>query len=101
MEPFFGGEERTESEIRFKRDPMGRYFGFGLSETLLDVAGCDPIQDWQKRYYYEWLRKSGKDVEIIEYQNMIHEFQVFPILPEAFQFLSYFNHLIIKQVAGS
>ncbi|QCD95044.1 gibberellin receptor GID1 [Vigna unguiculata] len=74
--------------------------GLDYPKTLLAVAGCDPIQDWRKKYY-EWLRKSGKDVEIIEYPNMIHAFQLFPILPEASQFLSDFNHFVKKQVAGS
>ncbi|KAK7364218.1 hypothetical protein VNO80_12718 [Phaseolus coccineus] len=132
IEPFFGGQERLESEIRITQDPLvslevtdwywkaflpsgsdrdhevvnvsgpnAVYIsGLDYPKTLLVVAGFDPIKDWQRRYY-EWLRKSGKDIEIIEYPNMIHGFHLFPILPEASQFLSHVNHFINKQVGGS
>ncbi|CAJ1952425.1 unnamed protein product [Sphenostylis stenocarpa] len=132
IEPFFGGEERTESENRLKQDPLvslditdwyWKVFlpngsdrdheavnvsgpngedisGLDYPNTLLIVAGFDPLQDWQRRYY-EWLRKSGKDVEIMEYPNMIHGFHLFPDLPSTPLFLSHVNDFIKKQVAGN
>ena len=120
IQPFFGGEERTEAEIRLTRAPVVtvertdwmwkaflpegsnrdheaanvsgpkaadisglKYF----PKTVVFVGGVDPLQDWQRRYY-EWLRKSGKEAELIQYPNMIHAFYIFPELPEAHQLIT-------------
>ncbi|CAL5200995.1 unnamed protein product [Lathyrus oleraceus] len=130
IQPFFGGEERTESEIRFNRVPIVSidktdwYWRMFLPDgstrdheavnvsgpnamdisnvdypsTLLCVGGLDPLLDWQKRYY-EWLIKSGKEVELIEYPNMIHVFFYFPELPETSQFISRVKDFMNKQMA--
>ncbi|KAL5581192.1 hypothetical protein UlMin_013634 [Ulmus minor] len=111
IQPFFGGEERTESELRLKKpilvsvertDWMWKAFlpkgsnrdheaanPKGMDITAIDypatvviVGGLDPLQDWQRRYY-ERLKESGKEATLIEYPNMIHAFYVFPELPEA------------------
>jgi len=132
IEPFFGGQERLESEIRITQDPLvsldatdwywkailptgsdrdhevANVSGpnavdisdLDYPKTLLVVAGFDPTKDWARRYY-EWLRKWDKDVEIIEYPNMIHGFHLFQYLPESLQCLSHANHFINKQVADS
>ncbi|KAJ8765356.1 hypothetical protein K2173_012053 [Erythroxylum novogranatense] len=112
IQPFFGGEERTESEIRLKETPLVSvertdwlwkaflpegedrdHYAVNVSgrnaeditaleypETVVVVGGLDPLQDWQRRYY-EWLKKSGKKVTLLEYPNMFHAFYVFPELP--------------------
>ncbi|KAK4785065.1 hypothetical protein SAY86_001754 [Trapa natans] len=62
----------------------------GLEEfpaVLLFVAGFDPLRDWQKRYY-EWLKRSGKEADLVEYPNTIHGFHMFPDLPESAQIFS-------------
>lgn len=93
MQPFFGGEERTESEVRLTAAPMinvkrtdsmwreflpegadrnhpaANVFGGGdaavdFPSTLVIVGGNDPLQDWQRRYV-EWLSRCGKKVELI------------------------------------
>ena len=129
IQPFFGGEERTESEIRLKRVPICSmdktdwYWKMFLPDgsnrdheasnvcgpnamdisnvdypnTLLCVGGCDPLVDWQKRYY-EWLRKSGKEVQLIEYPNMVHAFFYFPDLPETCDLISKVKDFMIKQI---
>ncbi|XP_029124696.1 probable carboxylesterase 18 isoform X1 [Cajanus cajan] len=61
--------------------------GLDYPETLVFVGGFDPLQDWQKRYY-EWLKNSGKEAQLIEYPTMIHAFYVFPDLPESSQLIS-------------
>jgi acetyl esterase/lipase len=129
IQPFFGGEERTESEIRSKWAPVVSldktdwYWKMFLPDgstrdhesvnvsgpnaidilnvdypnTLLCVGGFDPLVGWQKRYY-EWLRKSGKEVELIEYPNMIHGFYCFPEIPETSHFISKIKSFMTKQM---
>lgn len=113
IQPYFGGEERTESENRLEGSPLvsmtrtdwlWKAFlpegadrdheatnvsgpgGRDLSKvdfpaTMVVVGGFDPLQDWQRRYY-EWLKRSGKEVRLLEYGNAIHAFYLFPSLPE-------------------
>ncbi|KAF2297080.1 hypothetical protein GH714_016542 [Hevea brasiliensis] len=112
-QPFFGGEERTESELRLTRAPFismeltdwiwkaflpkgdnrdhqtVNVFGpnsidiskFKFPKTIIFVGGYDPLQDWV-RSYHEGLRKSTKEVYLVEYPNAMHTFYLFPELPE-------------------
>lgn len=124
FQPFFGGEERTESEIRLKDNPRlplkrtdwawkvflpdgcnrdhpavnvyGGQGGVDLSRlnfplTLVVVGGLDILQDRQRKYC-EWLRGSGKDVELVEYDEMFHGFYVFTELKE--------SGMLINEVKG-
>ncbi|KAF3321717.1 putative carboxylesterase 18 [Carex littledalei] len=107
IQPFFGGEERTESEIRLEGAPLvsqertdwlwkaflpegadknheaayvfspATELGNAFPPVLLVIGGYDPLQDWQKRYY-EMLKQKGKEVQLIEYPNAVHAFYVFP-----------------------
>ncbi|GAU28472.1 hypothetical protein TSUD_294750 [Trifolium subterraneum] len=118
IQPYFGGEERTEAEVRLEGSPLvsmartdwlWKVFlpegsdrdhgaanvsgpnaedlsGLDYPDTLVFVGGFDPLNDWQKRYY-DWLKKCGKNAELIEYPTMIHAFYVFPDLPEATQLI--------------
>ncbi|GFP88508.1 probable carboxylesterase 18, partial [Phtheirospermum japonicum] len=111
VQPFFGGEERTESELRLARaavidvektDAMWRSFlpegadrnhpaayVFGgpvlkdveFPRTLVIVGGYDPLQDWHRKYI-EWLKGCGTRVEVTEYPNAFHAFYCFSELPE-------------------
>ncbi|CAH9109980.1 unnamed protein product [Cuscuta europaea] len=64
--------------------------------TMVVVAGFDPLQDWQRRYY-EWLKRSGKETYLLEYPNMIHAFYLFPQLPESLQMIQQVKDFILKQ----
>ncbi|CAN0891036.1 Probable carboxylesterase 18 [Linum grandiflorum] len=115
IQPFFGGEERTESEIKVVGVPVitveltdwaWKAFlpegsnrdhpaanvvgpnGVDISKlarfpaaTMVVVGGFDPLQDWQRKYY-EWLKKSGKTVELFEIPTAIHAFYTMAGLPE-------------------
>ncbi|PKI39710.1 probable carboxylesterase 18 [Punica granatum] len=133
IQPFFGGEERTEAEIRLRNAPVVSvertdlcWKGFlpegedrdhwaanvsgpkavdiagveGFPAVLLFVAGFDPLRDWQKRYY-EWLKRSGKEAEMVEYPNSIHAFYVFPELPESAQLVSEMKNFVDRKIKSS
>ncbi|KAJ0780578.1 putative carboxylesterase [Helianthus annuus] len=53
-----------------------------LPPTIVVVAGFDILRDWYIRYY-EWLKKSGKEVYLVDYPNMFHGFNLLPELPES------------------
>ncbi|XP_023514651.1 probable carboxylesterase 18 [Cucurbita pepo subsp. pepo] len=63
--------------------------------TVVFVAGFDPLKDRQRRYY-EWLKQSGKKVELIEYRNMIHAFYLFPELPESSAMIDQVRSFVFK-----
>ncbi|KAL7592630.1 hypothetical protein Lser_V15G33284 [Lactuca serriola] len=135
IQPFFGGEEGTDSETRldgtpiiskkrtdwfwkaflpegegFNRDhPISNVSGpnavdiskLDFPATMVVVAGFDALYDWQKRYY-DWLKKSGKEVYLFEYPNMCHAFYLYPELPESGQVLDQvkdFVHTVSSNVA--
>lgn len=132
LQPFFGGEERTGSEIRLKRVPFisvdisdwhWKVFlptgsnrdhdavnvsgpnaedisGLDYPNTLVIVGGFDPLRDWQVRYY-EWLRKSGKEAQLIDYPNMFHGFYIFPDLLDASQLISHVKEFMNKQISNA
>lgn len=61
--------------------------------SLIVVGGFDSLKDWQKRYY-EYLKNSGKEVQLLEYPNMIHAFYIFPELSESAQLISQVKEFI-------
>lgn len=49
--------------------------------TLVVVGGLDILQDWGRKYC-DGLRRSGKEVELVEYPNVTHGFYGAPELSE-------------------
>ncbi|KAA0037036.1 putative carboxylesterase 18 [Cucumis melo var. makuwa] len=110
IQPFLGGEERRDSEIRFGRGygmtvEMADWFwkawlpvgsnrdhpaanvvrssisGVKLPPAVVVIGGLDLLRDRQKEYV-EWLKKWGEEVRVVEYPNGTHGFIWKPDLPE-------------------
>uniref|UniRef100_A0A7C9CXL6 Carboxylesterase n=1 Tax=Opuntia streptacantha TaxID=393608 RepID=A0A7C9CXL6_OPUST len=128
IQPFFGGEERTDSELRWGKntrlplkrtdfywkaflpvgsdrdDPASNVFGpkskdlsgLNFPPTLVVVGGKDLLQDWQRRYC-EGLKRSGKEVELVEYPNVQHGFYSSPELPEFSMLVAHIREFLQKQ----
>ncbi|WCJ35001.1 alpha/beta-Hydrolases superfamily protein [Euphorbia peplus] len=128
IQPFFGGEERTESEIWLggvtglsvdladwywkaflpegadRNHPVVNVFGpnavdisgIDFPATLICIGGYDILQDWQRRYY-EGLKKSGKEVYLVEYPKVIHGFYSMSELPESSLLINEMKNFIKKQ----
>lgn len=129
IQPFFGGEERKDSELRLGKntrltlertdfywkaflpvgsdrdDPASNVFGpkskdlSGLKfpPTLAVVGGQDLLQDWQRRYC-DGLKRSGKEVELLEYPNVQHGFYASPELPEYSMLVAGIGEFLHKQL---
>ncbi|KHN24456.1 Putative carboxylesterase 18 [Glycine soja] len=63
------------------------------------MGGFDPLRDWQRKYY-DWLRESGKEVELIDYPNTFHAFYFFSELPETSLFVYDVKEFMAKQMAN-
>ncbi|KAF2297277.1 hypothetical protein GH714_020547 [Hevea brasiliensis] len=132
IQPFFGGEGRTESEIRLsgvpglsiersdwywkaflpegadRNHPVVNVFGPNAVDisgvhfpaTLVVIGGFDILQDWQMRYH-DGLKKSGKEVYLVEYPNVIHGFYSVTELPESALLISEVRKFIRKQTSNS
>jgi len=72
--------------------------GLDFPETLVVVGGFDPLQDWQRRYH-DWLKNSGKKVQLIEYPKMFHAFYIFHDLPESSQLNTQIKDFINKKIS--
>ncbi|XP_068652442.1 probable carboxylesterase 18 [Aristolochia californica] len=131
IQPFFGGEERTESETRLRsavlvnlertdwlwkaflpegsdRNHPAAYLhgaestaeiaGLEFPATVVVVGGFDPLQDRQRKYA-EWLRANGKETYLIEYENAVHAFYIFPELPESDLLIGEFQAFMKRQLS--
>ncbi|XP_074371052.1 putative carboxylesterase 18 [Apium graveolens] len=128
IQPFFGGQERTESEkmksqivINTKRTdwawkafmPKGDRDHEVINVSGPNAADITGIKDFPatlvfvggldilqdwQRRYYEWLKKSGKEAYLVEYPNMIHAFYVFPDFPESAMLISEVKDFVQKQI---
>ncbi|XP_010930536.4 probable carboxylesterase 18 [Elaeis guineensis] len=113
IQAYFGGEERTEAEIRLQGAPLvstrrtdwlWRAFlpegadrdhevvnVFGPRAAALEeeypatmvVVGGFDPLQDWQRRYYEGLRARGKEARLVEYPDAIHAFYVFPELKES------------------
>jgi acetyl esterase/lipase len=117
IQPFFGGEERTDAELELDRvsalsvaatdyywreflpegatrdHPAARVCGDGVElaeefpPALVVVGGFDLLKDWQAMYV-DALRRKGKPVRVVEYPDAVHGFHVFPELADSGKFVA-------------
>ncbi|KAK7380173.1 hypothetical protein VNO78_32645 [Psophocarpus tetragonolobus] len=92
------GSDRDHPAVNVSGPNSQDLSGLDYPDTLVFVAGFDPLQDWQRRYY-DWLRKSGKNAQLIHYPTMIHAFYIFPELPESSHLLSEVKDFITKTIS--
>ncbi|KAL6994847.1 putative carboxylesterase 18 [Sarracenia purpurea var. burkii] len=118
IQPFFGGEERTEPEKRLsimlsieRTDWAWKAFlppGEDRDHEAINVSGPRAVDisglerfpvtmvvvggfdplQEWQRRYYNWLKNSGKEAYLVDYPNMIHAFYTFPEIPESEQLIS-------------
>ncbi|GLJ43534.1 hypothetical protein SUGI_0905300 [Cryptomeria japonica] len=72
--------------------------GLAVPPSLVVIGGLDILQDWQSRYA-EYLRKMGKDVEVLWYDNAVHAFHAFPGFDLAKKFLDDVDGFIHRTLA--
>ncbi|CAN6206270.1 unnamed protein product [Urochloa humidicola] len=112
IQPFFGGEERTDAEVELDRvsalsvaatdyywreflpegatrdHPAAHVCGDGVEvaeafpPVTVAIGGFDLLKDWQARYV-ETLQGKGKAVRVVEYPDAVHGFHVFPELADS------------------
>ncbi|KAL7238010.1 hypothetical protein ACSBR2_004166 [Camellia fascicularis] len=98
IQPFFGGEERRSDRNHEAVSGGDVSAAVKFPATLVVVGGGDPLQDWQRRYV-EGLKKSGKEVKLIEYPNAFHGFYIFPELPQLWYLIAEVGDFIQSQSA--
>ncbi|KAL1532978.1 putative carboxylesterase 18 [Salvia divinorum] len=131
LQPFFGGEERTESEVRLgnkapvlsvkQTDAYWRAFlpeGTDRDHPAANVLGRAPLQNLEfpatlvvmggndplqdwDRRYAEWLESCGKRVVVAHYPNAFHGFYTFPELPEFALVFGDVAHFVTQQITSS
>ncbi|CAN6202611.1 unnamed protein product [Urochloa humidicola] len=94
IEPFFGGEERTDAEVELDRVAATDYYwreflpegatrdhpaahvcggaveiAEAFPPVMVAVGGFDLLKDWQARYV-EALQGKGKAVRVVEYSEL-------------------------------
>ncbi|KAI3771905.1 hypothetical protein L6452_03077 [Arctium lappa] len=118
IQPFFGGMERTDSEIELEGTPLVSvkrtdwYWKAFMPESdrddpIINVSGAKAVDisnmDFPatmvvvggfdvlkdwQKRYYEWLKNSGKEAYLLDYPNTFHGFYLFPEFPESDELIS-------------
>ncbi|RWW25676.1 hypothetical protein GW17_00009965 [Ensete ventricosum] len=86
IQPYFGGEERTEAELRLVGAPLVSVERTDWLWRAFLPEGADrdheASNDWQRRYY-KGLRARGKEARLVEYPEAFHSFYAFPDLKQS------------------
>ncbi|TKY45000.1 carboxylesterase 18 [Spatholobus suberectus] len=93
------GSDRDHEAVNVSGPNAVDILDLDYPNTIVFMGGFDPLRDWQKRYY-EWLRKSRKEVQLIDYPNTFHAFYLFPELPETSLFISEVKEFMSKQMSN-
>jgi acetyl esterase/lipase len=64
----------------------GEIMGVRFLAALVIIGRFDLLRDWDRRYY-EGLKRSEKEVHLVDYPNAVHGFWNFCMRPEYCLFL--------------
>ncbi|RWV93541.1 hypothetical protein GW17_00044001 [Ensete ventricosum] len=82
IQPYFGGEERTDAEVRLAGAPLVTVERTDWLWRAFLPEGADRDHDWQRKYY-EGLKTRGKEARLVEYPEAFHAFFAFPDLKQS------------------
>lgn len=89
------GADKDHPSLNVFKELRGRDFKY--PPTIVVVGGFDPLKDGQKMLYRE-LKRSGKEVSLVEYDNAFHTFYAFPEVPESALLIGELRDFMRKQL---
>jgi len=92
------GSDRDHPAANVFGPNAGEISGVKFPAALVIVGGCDLLRDRDMRYC-EGLKRSGKEVYLVDYPKAVHGFWSMGVRPEYCLFLEQVREFMQKQMA--